>query len=66
MSEVLKCRMRSAVYTRKSTDEGLEQEYNSIAAQRDAAAIPILPASGLRAGFRWPTTMTPRRFPAGT
>jgi hypothetical protein len=29
MSEVLKRRMRCAVYTRKSTDEGLDQEYNS-------------------------------------
>ncbi|CAK0742986.1 hypothetical protein CCP4SC76_1260001 [Gammaproteobacteria bacterium] len=27
---------RCAVYTRKSTDEGLEQDYNSIEAQRDA------------------------------
>jgi DNA invertase Pin-like site-specific DNA recombinase len=36
MSEVLKRRLRCAVYTRKSTDEGLEQEYNSIDAQRDA------------------------------
>ncbi|HET7863437.1 MAG TPA: recombinase family protein [Burkholderiaceae bacterium] len=36
MSEVLKRRMRCAVYTRKSSDEGLDQEYNSIDAQRDA------------------------------
>lgn len=36
MSEVLKRRMRCAVYTRKSTDEGMDQEYNSIDAQRDA------------------------------
>jgi site-specific DNA recombinase len=36
MSEVLKRRLRCAVYTRKSTDEGLDQEYNSIDAQRDA------------------------------
>ena len=36
MSEVLKRRMHCAVYTRKSTDEGLDQEYNSIDAQRDA------------------------------
>ena len=36
MSEVLKRRMRCAVYTRKSTDDGLDQEYNSIDAQRDA------------------------------
>lgn len=36
MSENIKRRMRCAVYTRKSTDEGLDQEYNSIDAQRDA------------------------------
>lgn len=30
MSEVLKRRMRCAVYTRKSSEEGLDQEYNSI------------------------------------
>ena len=32
----IKRRMRCAVYTRKSTEEGLDQEYNSIDAQRDA------------------------------
>jgi len=36
MSEILKRRMRYAVYTRKSSEEGLDQEYNSIDAQRDA------------------------------
>ena len=36
MSEVLKRRMRCAVYTRKSSEEGLDQKYNSIDAQRDA------------------------------
>ena len=36
MSEVLKRRMRCAVDTRKSSEEGLDQEYNSIDAQRDA------------------------------
>ena len=29
-------RKRCAIYTRKSTDEGLDQEYNSLEAQRDA------------------------------
>ncbi|MCX8004172.1 MAG: recombinase family protein, partial [Burkholderiaceae bacterium] len=29
-------KLRCAVYTRKSTDEGLDQEYNSLEAQRDA------------------------------
>ena len=27
---------RCAIYTRKSTEEGLDQEYNSLEAQRDA------------------------------
>ena len=36
MNDVLKRRMRCAVYTRKSSEEGLDQEYNSIDAQRDA------------------------------
>jgi site-specific DNA recombinase len=33
--------MRCAVYTRKSTDDGLEQEYNSLDAQRDAGEAYI-------------------------
>jgi site-specific DNA recombinase len=33
---------RCAVYTRKSTDEGLEKEFNSLDAQRDAAEAYIL------------------------
>ncbi len=28
-------RLRCAIYTRKSTDEGLEQDFNSLDAQRD-------------------------------
>lgn len=34
--DAIKKRVRCAVYTRKSTEEGLEQDYNSIDAQRDA------------------------------
>lgn len=34
-------RKRCAVYTRKSSDEGLEQEYNSLDAQRDAGLAYI-------------------------
>ena len=36
MSAAVKRRLRCAVYTRKSSEEGLDQEYNSIDAQRDA------------------------------
>ena len=34
-------RMRCAVYTRKSSEEGLEQEFNSLDAQYDAASAYI-------------------------
>ena len=34
--------VRCAIYTRKSTDEGLEQEFNSLDAQREAAEAFIL------------------------
>ena len=33
--------IRCAIYTRKSTDEGLEQEFNSLDAQREAAEAYI-------------------------
>ena len=33
--------VRVAIYTRKSTDEGLEQEFNSLDAQREAALAYI-------------------------
>ncbi|MCE5313771.1 MAG: recombinase family protein [Armatimonadota bacterium] len=36
-----KPQIRCAIYTRKSTDEGLEQEYNSLDAQREAAEAYI-------------------------
>ena len=37
-----KATMRCAVYTRKSSDEGLDQEFNSLDAQRDAAEAYIM------------------------
>jgi len=40
MSEVLR-KMRCAIYTRKSTEEGLDQSYNSLDAQRDACQAYI-------------------------
>src|ERR1700744_3521017 len=36
-----KLRLRCAVYTRKSSDEGLEQEFNSLDAQREACEAYI-------------------------
>ena len=35
-------RIRCAIYTRKSSDEGLEQSFNSLDAQREACAAFIL------------------------
>src|SRR6266446_6975731 len=34
--------MRCAIYTRKSTEEGLEQEFNTLDAQRESAEAYIL------------------------
>jgi len=39
IEETTRPRSRCAVYTRKSTEEGLEQDYNSIDAQRDAGHV---------------------------
>jgi site-specific DNA recombinase len=35
-------KIRCAIYTRKSTEEGLEQEFNSLDAQREACAAYIV------------------------
>ena len=35
-------RVRCAIYTRKSTEEGLQQEFNSLDAQRESAESYIL------------------------
>ncbi len=42
-------RLRSAIYTRKSSEEGLEQDFNSLDAQREACAAFI--ASQRREGW---------------
>ena len=34
--------LRCAIYTRKSTEEGLEQEFNSLQAQREAGEACVL------------------------
>ena len=36
MNKPVVCKLRCAVYTRKSSEEGLEQEFNSLHAQREA------------------------------
>jgi site-specific DNA recombinase len=51
--------VRCAIYTRKSTEEGLEQEFNSLEAQREAAAAYI--ASQRQAGW----VALPQRYDDG-
>jgi site-specific DNA recombinase len=51
--------VRCAVYTRKSTDEGLEQEFNSLDAQREAAEAFVRS----QAGEGW--TCLPERYDDG-
>jgi site-specific DNA recombinase len=51
--------VRCAVYTRKSTEEGLEQEFNSLDAQREAGAAFV--ASQRHEGW----TMLPDRYDDG-
>src|SRR5258705_12229829 len=41
MPGVFKNRARTEIYTRKSSEEGLEQEFNSLAAQREACEAYI-------------------------
>ncbi len=52
-------RIRCALYTRKSTDMGLEQEFNSLDAQREACENYI--ASQKQEGW----TCLPRRYDDG-
>ncbi len=51
-------KLRCAIYTRKSTEEGLEQNYNSLDAQRMPVSR-ISPRRSQKAGWPWttPTTM---------
>ena len=54
--------MRCAIYTRKSSEEGLEQAFNSLDAQREACAAFIL--SQKHEGWTLlPTIMTMAAFP---
>ena len=50
-------RIRCAIYTRKSSEEGLEQSFNSLDAQREACESLISRASAMRAGKRISTTL---------
>ena len=59
MNSTKKATVRCAVYTRKSTEEGLEQEFNSLDAQREAAEAYI--ASQRHAGW----SCLPERYDDG-
>src|SRR6185437_7470107 len=39
-------RLRCAIYTRKSSEEGLEQDFNSLHAQREACEAYVLSQAG--------------------
>ena len=41
MNKAVVRKLRCAVYTRKSSEEGLDQEFNSLDAQRDACEAYI-------------------------
>src|SRR5438046_10194701 len=51
--------VRCAIYTRKSTEEGLDQEFNSLDAQRESAEAYI--ASQKEAGWK----LVPARYDDG-
>jgi site-specific DNA recombinase len=44
-------RVRCAIYTRKSSEEGLDQEFNSLQAQREACEAFIKQPSARRLGM---------------
>ena len=50
-------RIRCAIYTRKSTEEGLEQDFNSLDAQREACQAYIA-ANATKAGNLLTARMT--------
>jgi hypothetical protein len=60
-----KARKRCAVYCRVSSDERLDQEFNSIDAQKEAGHAYVA-SHAQRDGFRWPTTTTTPASPAAT
>ena len=57
MKTIVGSRVRCAIYTRKSSEEGLEQSFNSLQAQREACEAYV--ASQRRKGLARP-------YPSGT
>ena len=58
-----KARLRCAIYTRVSSDIGLEQDFNSLDNQREAA-VAYVKSQAHEAGFCSATVMTTAGFPA--
>jgi DNA invertase Pin-like site-specific DNA recombinase len=56
--------IRCAVYTRKSTEEGLQQEFNSLDAQRESAEAYIR-SQAHEGCCSWTTTTTMVASPVG-
>jgi site-specific DNA recombinase len=59
MTTAMTSRLRCAIYTRKSTEEGLDQEFNSLDAQREACEAFIMSQSSL--GWK----LVPQRYDDG-
>ncbi len=55
---------RCAIYTRKSSEDGLEQEFNSLDAQREACAA-FIASQKIEAGFWFLTLMMMAGYRAG-
>jgi hypothetical protein len=58
-------RLRCAIYTRKSTEEGLDQEFNSLDAQREAGEA-FIQSQRREAGSLFPNSMTTEVSPEPT
>lgn len=58
-------RVRCAVYTRKSSEEGLEQSFNSLQAQREACEAYVA-SQRHEAGRSLPSNMTTADSPVAT
>ena len=62
--QTIRRNLRSAIYTRVSTDQGLEQDFNSLDAQREACEAYI--KSQAHEGWRrFGIVTTTAAFPAG-
>ena len=55
-------KVRCAIYTRKSTEEGLEQDFNSLDAQREACEA-FIKVKSTKAGWPCRPTMTMAAIP---